>query len=120
MNLRHLTVSLVATTLCGCSTNKENAGAAILYAPLIIASIPVYGLSQGWRAIADAGSEKVYPPAGLTKNQIAEQIKLLPSGKPSNDILLNPAEDSERWIVRKGNIIIYAQFKHGITTEYPK
>ncbi len=120
MNFRHLTASLIATILCGCSTNKENVGAGILYAPLIIASIPIYGLSQGWRAIGDAGSEKVYPPAGLTQKQISEQIALLPGGKPSRDISLNPTERSERWIVRKGNAIVYVQFKDGITVEYPK
>jgi hypothetical protein len=120
MNFRHLTAPLAAALLCGCSTNTENVGAGILYAPLIIASIPVYGLSQGWRAIGDAGAERVYPPAGLTKKQISEQIDLLPGGKQSNDISLNPTEHSERWIVRKGSAIVYVQFKDGITVEYPK
>jgi hypothetical protein len=114
------TISLFSVALLGCRTHKEDVGAAVVYAPLVVPALPVYALAKGWQALRDTGTDRIYPPVGLTRAEVEEQIERLPGTKPKKEIALDPARHIERWVVRKGRAIVYARFQDGVTIDYEK
>src|SRR4051794_35759220 len=108
MQMRKLvfTVLIAMGLSLGCRTQREDVGTALVYAPLAIPALPVYGLAQGWQALRDTGADRIYPPVGLTPSQVQEQVDKLPGKKPRKEVFLDPGRHVERWIVRKGRAIV--------------
>ncbi len=115
-----LSMSLLAVIASGCSTHRADIETAIIYSPLIVAGLPGYALAKGWRALRDTGADRIYPPVGLTQAQVEDQIEKLPGETPKKEIALDPAQDTESWVVRKGRAIVYVKFQDGFTIEYDK
>jgi hypothetical protein len=112
--------SVFSMVLVGCQTPREDVSAAVIYAPLVVPALPVYALAQGWQAVRDTGADRIYPPVGLTRAEVEEQIERLPGTSSKKEIFLDPAHHTERWVVRKGRAIVYARFQDGVTIAYKK
>ncbi|WP_162029158.1 MULTISPECIES: hypothetical protein [unclassified Lentimonas] len=97
----------------------QNEGVALAYAPLIITAIPTMLVLKGWQVIDDMGSEKIYPPAGLTEEQVLEQVDLLPGGEAKTQVhIFGESYNKRRWIMKKGDAIVFVEFEDGITVGY--
>ena len=116
-HLAALLLSLVLLVGTGCKhTDPYDAAVYSIFGPVAIAAMPGYAFAEGTRILSESGKKRVYLPAGLTEAQVEEQIARLP-GKSGRRIHWKK-DGTQLWRVTRGDVIVYAKLKDGMTLEY--